>query len=356
MTPRTALEIRDAIGRGEMSAEALSATTLARLRARNPQLSAFLTLDEDGALQAARAVDARRAAGVVGPLAGVPIAVKDNICTAQLRTTAASRILERFVPPYDATVVARLRAAGAVIVGKTNCDEFAMGSSNENSAFGPVRNPWALDRAPGGSSGGSAAAVAARLVPVALGSDTGGSVRQPAAFCGIVGLKPTYGRVSRYGLLAFGSSLDQIGPLATTVEDAAVLLEVMAGDDPLRCHGGRPPGRRLPAGAGRRRRTWGRGDRRAAATARGRSRCHGACGVRGVARRVPRPGRADRGHRASPRTLCHPGLLPGRNRRGQFEPRAIRRGSVHVACPAPPGRGPGCAVRPHPRTRIRSRK
>jgi aspartyl-tRNA(Asn)/glutamyl-tRNA(Gln) amidotransferase subunit A len=234
--PETAAALRDAVADGSRSAEEICRDALARLERLDPGLHAFNTVIADRAMERARDLDRRRAAApdVVAalPLAGVPIAVKDNICTRGVRTTASSKILEQFVPPYDATVVTRLEQAGAIILGKTNCDEFAMGSSNENSAFGPVRNPWDLERTPGGSSGGSAAAVAAGITPVALGSDTGGSIRQPAALCGIVGLKPAYGRVSRYGLMAFASSLDQIGPFGRTVADAARVLEAIAGDDP----------------------------------------------------------------------------------------------------------------------------
>jgi aspartyl-tRNA(Asn)/glutamyl-tRNA(Gln) amidotransferase subunit A len=224
--------IRDRVARGDVSAVAMCSEHLGRIAAANPSLNAFNTVVAERALDRAAELDRRRAAGeTLGPLAGVPVALKDNLCVRGVRTTASSRILDTYVPPYDATVVRRLEAAGALIVGKTNCDEFAMGSSNENSAYGPVRNPWALDRAPGGSSGGSAVAVAAGLVPLALGSDTGGSIRQPAALSGVVGLKPTYGRVSRYGLIALASSLDQIGPFARTVADAAAALALIAGAD-----------------------------------------------------------------------------------------------------------------------------
>jgi aspartyl-tRNA(Asn)/glutamyl-tRNA(Gln) amidotransferase subunit A len=222
-----------ALRRREVSSEEVTRAALARIASLDPTLGAFLALDEPGAIARAREIDRCLARGEeVGPLAGVPVAVKDNLLTRGLETTAGSRILRGFRPTFDATAVERLRRAGAVLLGKTNCDEFAMGSSSENSAYRPVRNPWDPRRVPGGSSGGSAAAVAARLVFGALGSDTGGSIRQPAALTGVVGLKPTYGRVSRYGLIAFASSLDQVGPLTRTVRDCALLLQAIAGHDP----------------------------------------------------------------------------------------------------------------------------
>ena len=227
----TIAQLSRALGAGDISSVELTQALLDRIARINPALNAFVTVDADGALDAARAADARRAAGDAGPLTGIPIAHKDVLMTAGLRTTCGSRMLADFVAPYDAHVVTGLKRAGTVLLGKTNMDEFAMGSSNETSHFGPVRNPWDLACVPGGSSGGSAAAVAARLVPGATGTDTGGSIRQPAALTGICGLKPTYGICSRYGLVAFASSLDQAGAFAQTAEDCALLLSAMAGHD-----------------------------------------------------------------------------------------------------------------------------
>jgi aspartyl-tRNA(Asn)/glutamyl-tRNA(Gln) amidotransferase subunit A len=226
------LAIAEKVRRGDLTAEAVAEQTLTRIAARNGELNAFLTVARDEVLAQARALDVRRARGEpLGVLAGVPIALKDALCARGVRTTAGSKMLERWISPYDATVVARLRAADALLPGKTNMDEFAMGSSNESSAYGPAKNPIDPSRTPGGSSGGSAAAVAAGMTPAALGSDTGGSIRQPASFTGTVGVKPTYGRVSRFGLIAFASSLDQIGPFATDVRGAARVLSVIAGHD-----------------------------------------------------------------------------------------------------------------------------
>jgi aspartyl-tRNA(Asn)/glutamyl-tRNA(Gln) amidotransferase subunit A len=230
----SATELLEEFHAGRVTSAEATQAFLDRIEACDKRVHAFLRVDRSAALARAEEIDSRRRAGKpVGRLAGLPVAVKDLLCTEGEPTTCASRMLEHFRPPYDATVIAKLKAADAVLIGKTNMDEFAMGGSNENSAFGPTRNPWDLTRIPGGSSGGSAAAVAARMSPLAVGSDTGGSIRCPAAMCGVTGMKPTYGRVSRYGLVAFASSLDQIGPMGHTARDAALLLEVLAGHDPL---------------------------------------------------------------------------------------------------------------------------
>ncbi len=233
LTELTAADLARRIASKELGCVEVAEAFLNRIEKLDPQLGCFLTVDRDMALEQAASAQAMIDRGDGGPLTGVPIALKDNLSTSGLETTCASRILKGYLPPYDATVVAKLKQGGLTILGKTNLDEFAMGTSTENSAFQVTRNPWDMERSPGGSSGGSAAAVAAALAPISLGSDTGGSIRQPAALCGIVGLKPTYGRCSRYGLIAFGSSLDQVGPLGKTVEDVAILAEAITGHDPL---------------------------------------------------------------------------------------------------------------------------
>ena len=233
-TQLTIDEVRERVVSGTQKAADFARTFYGVIEDRNPKIHAYLALSKERALAQAERIDAIAARGEsLGPLAGVPVGIKDVLATRGVATTAASKILEGYLPPYDCTAVARMEAAGAVVLGKLNCDEFAMGSSNENSAYGPARNPMAMDRVPGGSSGGSAAAVAGEMAVATLGTDTGGSIRQPAAFCGVVGLMPTYGRVSRYGLIAFASSLDKIGPLTRTVKDAATVLQVIAGEDEM---------------------------------------------------------------------------------------------------------------------------
>ncbi|MEP4485785.1 MAG: Asp-tRNA(Asn)/Glu-tRNA(Gln) amidotransferase subunit GatA [Halioglobus sp.] len=231
MINHTVAELISGLSEKQFSSEELTQAFLDRIASLDGSLNSFITVDSDHAIASARKADAERAAGTAPALAGVPIAHKDIFCTAGIKTSCGSRMLDNFVPPYDATLIKRFQANGCVMLGKTNMDEFAMGSSNENSFYGPALNPWDKDCVPGGSSGGSAAAVAARMAPAATGTDTGGSIRQPAAFCGITGLKPTYGRVSRLGMVAFASSLDQAGPMARTAEDCALLLNVMAGHD-----------------------------------------------------------------------------------------------------------------------------
>ena len=232
MHENTIAALADGLGAKEYSSQELTEAFLGRIQALDANLNAFITVTEEQALAAAREADARLAKGEATPLTGIPIAQKDIFCTKGVRSSCGSKMLDNFISPYDATVVERLRRAGAVMLGKLNMDEFAMGSSNETSYYGPVKNPWDTGTVPGGSSGGSAAAVSARLVPGATGTDTGGSIRQPASFCGITGLKPTYGRVSRWGMIAFASSLDQAGPMARTAEDCALMLQAMAGFDP----------------------------------------------------------------------------------------------------------------------------
>jgi aspartyl-tRNA(Asn)/glutamyl-tRNA(Gln) amidotransferase subunit A len=231
MIGKTVAELSTALSAGDISSVELTQAYLARIAKYNPMLNAFITVCEESALAQAESADKARAGGASGALLGIPMAHKDIFCTEGIKTTCGSKMLHNFIAPYNATVVERLKVAGTVMLGKTNMDEFAMGSSNETSHFGPVRNPWDTDRVPGGSSGGSASAVTADLCAIATGTDTGGSIRQPASFCGITGFKPSYGRISRWGMIAFASSLDQAGSLSKSAEDSALLLNAMAGLD-----------------------------------------------------------------------------------------------------------------------------
>jgi aspartyl-tRNA(Asn)/glutamyl-tRNA(Gln) amidotransferase subunit A len=328
--------VRSAIAKGETTAKAVVEIYQARIAGEDEKIHAFLSTDRDYALAQAARIDDLAAKGDPLPkLAGVPFGIKDVLTLEGFAATAGSKILEGYRPPYTATAVKKLADAGAVFLGKLNCDEFAMGSSNENSAYGPVHNPHDLDRVPGGSSGGSAAAVAAGMAVATLGTDTGGSIRQPASFCGVVGVLPTYGRVSRYGLIAFASSLDRIGPFAATVRDAATVLGVIAGNDVMDATSSSLP---VPdytetldkSGSGR------EGDeaRRACGVLRGGSRRRSASRDRGWHREAARGGRGDSEDFASAYAVCDSDVLRDCDGGGQFEPGTLRWRALRAACAA----------------------